>query len=40
MEDEKWKMRWTRSNDNKNEEEGKQKKCGGIWLPYNETVLK
>ena len=43
MEDEKWKMRWTRRNDNKNEEEGKQKKCGGgggIWLHYNETVLK
>ena len=43
VEDEKWKMRWTKSNDNKNEEEGKQKKCGGgggIWLHYNETVLK
>ena len=37
MENEKWKMRWTRSKDNKSEEEGKQKKCGGggsIWLHY------
>ena len=37
VEDKKWKMRWTRGKNNKNEEGEKQKKCGGgggIWLHY------